>query len=415
MTYSLETAVILLFLAASLAVGRGLRRGLMLFSPYYFFIGFNLLYCACATQAVFMEVYTLPLMGDRRITTLLVSGGWLALIGFSTGYLWNCREQEYGNPPLRSLDATFWLLYIPLWLLISAIAPTYGWHAFTREAGGQGGGAAYTVFAYAKYLFNCMGLLYFYAKSFSARGPMLLIIGSQTLLMLLDGGRTTYFGFMLAVAWLYNQDYRLNTSRALVYVVVFGSLIVITRLLSFAESSVSLFFESVVYEGVFGGYSAMQTVAEYQYSTPYFLLGASYLFDPFIYLLPAGTRENLLFFGQLAGRISSDIEDFAPMGGFYFIAEAYANFGLAGCFLVSALFGHVLRRVELSRPRWRWLAMAFIATLGSIFSKALFANSVKLFVTYAVFLLLLKLCFTRPRRVQDATPETPLPLPAVGT
>lgn len=400
MAYSLETAFALLLTSAGLAVVLGLRRGLMPFSPYYFFILFNLLYCASASLAVFMDATPLPLLGDRRVTTLMVSGGTLALVGFSASYLWNYRYQQSSVPPVRRLEATFWLAYVPLWLLTTALARSYGWHAYSRETAGEGE-VTYTVFAYAKYLFNCMGLLYFYAKSFSARGPALFIIASQTLLMLFDGGRTTYFGFMLAVAWLYHQDYRLNTARALTYLSVFGALIVLTRALALSDDSAGDFLGTVVFEGVFGGYTAMQTIAEYVYAKPGLLLGTSYLFDPITYLMPAGLRDNLLFFGQLAGSISSAAEDFAPMGGFYFVAEAYANFGLVGCLLISALFGLALRKVELSRPRWRWLTLAFLATLGSIFTKALFANSVKLFVTYAVFLLLLKFFFSPSGTVDD--------------
>jgi hypothetical protein len=87
--------------------------------------------------------------------------------------------------------------------------------------GGAEEGIATSLFAYGKYLFICMGLLALWYEPLSKKWAGLILI-TQIIQMLFDGGRTPFFGLVVAYALILSRNGVIPKISHVGYAFLFG-------------------------------------------------------------------------------------------------------------------------------------------------------------------------------------------------
>jgi hypothetical protein len=144
----------------------------------------------------------------------------------------------------------------------------------------------------------------------------------------------------------------------------------------------------VTVEGLMGSYPSLQSIyALKQEHHPNLTFGASYVVDPIVWFLPQGdTRDNYMFLQKWEKDSAPWLqEEFAPMGGFYYIAESVTAFSYAGPAIITTVFAIVLIWVQRNVDRHRLLYVTWMPTIGILFVKMIFGNVFKLFAVDLLF------------------------------
>jgi hypothetical protein len=390
----------LIFIMISfIALACAFYKNISIINPIIIFIVFTMLYSIGLSLVSYDYDLSLQYLGEKNLIDNVFLTSACAIAAASVTFFMNLKSKRYDGKysnliAIRRIELYFFCNFF-LWFICMYFANKYGWHAFTRSYSIENS-LGYTIYAYLKYIYICMGLIFLYANKFQSRFKVGLIISLQIILMIFDGGRTTLFGFIVASYWIYESNHRVNLGKSFFIVISLISLLVSVRLLVLDDS----FFESVIpvikLESVYGGYSAFQSIAEIDLFHAPLLMGASYLLDPIVYLFPLGIREHYLFFNNFSENFSFNSKEiFAPAGGFFYIAEAYANFGVFGGILIGSFFGILLNLSSKYRNIYPTLIIPYIATFGAIFTKSIFANTFKLFVAYFLIFIILNKIFIK--------------------
>jgi hypothetical protein len=282
----------------------------------------------------------------------------------------------------------FFPTYIVLLTTLIFFAKNYGWHAVSRD-GVEG--IETSLFAYGKYFFVCMGLMALWCEPLTKKWVIFILL-TQIVLMLFDGGRATFFGLVVAYAWILSiNGVNLRASQA-GYLILFAALLLASRALVLGEGLVEGMVSSLVAEGIFAGYTGLQ-MGDYVLGGGGYLYGLSYLLDPIIYLLPNGTRGDYLLFITLSVNNYVGKENFGPMGGFFWIAEAIANFGFFGGAIVGSVYGYFLSKLANYRAGKGYYKIFIVAAFGSLLSKYYVANGIKIAIFYLIAAMIIKEVF----------------------
>ncbi|WP_305058883.1 hypothetical protein [Janthinobacterium sp. SUN137] len=365
---------------------------IFIFSPAIVFVAYNLFYIIALIIAYYGNVgITLSLLGDKGAINTAVLSSSLALPFFLIGY--GYRNSVVIHGPQRTLRLAhlngFFLCYLFLWLGLMAFGKDLGWHAISHD---NAHGWKTVVFAYAKYCFVAMALLFIYLRKSKPR-EIFFIFVTQVALMMVDGGRTTFFGFLVAAAWIWHQNGGVVKKKHYIFCALALFAILSARAIVLNQNFADAIVGSVGIEAYFASYTLLQSVSIVD-NTRHILYGLTYLLDPFIYLLPSGIRDDHLILLKFVGAGNTD-ELYAPMGGFYYAAEAYANFGVFGPSLVAFFYALLFRYFERQVKYYRFVGIIFIASFSSIASKVNFANGIKVFLVYLLFTLVFRLFFAR--------------------
>jgi len=384
----------ILVLVVTLIVGIRLRAPIL--SCYYSFVGFSLLYCSYMFIGSLIETGGLSLLEDLEIIHYVMLSTFMGIFFFVAFYYREAtfRIKYYSCiPELKKVWRINKIIFLPFYtvLLIALIiyAKKYGWHAVSRD-GVEG--IEPSLFAYGKYFFVCMGLLALWCAPLSKRWVGFILI-TQTVLMMFDGGRTTFFGIVVAYAWILSRRGLTPRISHVIYVLLFGLLLLATRSLVLESGLVNGMLGSLIAEGIFAGYTGLQ-MADYVRGGGDLLYGLTYLVDPIIYLLPKGIRDEHLFIQLSVGNYIG-LERFAPLGGFFWIAEAIANFGFLGGAIVGSLYGYFLAKLECDQRNGGYYSIFVIAAIGCLLSKYNFANGIKIMIFYLGAAFLIRLFFVR--------------------
>lgn len=382
------------------------KNRIFIFSPAFVFLAYNIFYIVALIIAYYGDVgIRLSLLADKDTIKTAVLSSSLALPFFLFGYGYRNRIVIQG--PEKSLRLAhvngFFFCYLCLWLVLMAFGKDLGWHAISHD---NAQGWKTIVFSYGKYCFIAMALLFMHLRK-SKPHEMFFIFGTQVALMMVDGGRTTFFGFLVAAAWIWHQNGGVVKKRHYIFCALALFAILSARAIVLNQNFADAIVGSVGVEAYFASYTLLQSVSIVD-NTHQILYGLTYLLDPFIYLLPGGIRDDHLILLKFAGGGHTD-ELYAPMGGFYYAAEAYANFGLIGPSLVAFFYAFLFRYFEKQVKYYRFVGIIFIASFASTASKVNFANGLKVFLVYLLFTLVFRLFFAR--RVRPIVNERPMAAP----
>jgi len=373
-------------------------------SSFYLFVAFSFLYCTYMYVGSTIETGGLSLLNNHELIWYVILSTYLGLIFFGIFYLLgaNRRSKHYKFITHKEVRINIFIpTYLSLLVILLIFAKDWGWHAVSRD---KVEGAGASLFAYGKYFFICMGLVALWHKTFSKKWTIFIFL-TQLTLMFLDGGRATFFGLVVAYIWILSRKgFNLKASHV-GYLVTFGILLLASRAIVLGEGLIDGMMSSLVAEGIFAGYTGLQ-MAEYIHNGGDVLFGLTYLIDPIIYLLPMGIRENYLLFISLSVNKYSGVEAFGPMGGFFWMAEAIANFGFLGGSIVGSVYGYLLAKLESNNKGEGYYTIFTISAFTSLLSKYYLANGLKIAIFYLGAGFIIKIFFLKKFPFRKSTSTT---------
>jgi len=286
----------------------------------------------------------------------------------------------------------------------------YGWHRLTAAGYAAGGeealGGMFTVTAYLKFFFVAIYLYYLYR--FGLDKGAWILMGQHVIVMIVDGARATFLPvFLVTLFILLDRPANKKRMKTIYLAALTGFVVSIgTRALIIHDSSlVQSMIIPVTVEGTMGDYSSLQSIQGVEnLPHPQYTFGASYVLDPFVWLIPQSIgRQGLSSFTRWTNELGPVLnESFAPMGGFYYLSEAIAAYSYAGPVIVTTVFAFVLIWVDRNKNNHRMFYLAWMPTLGLMFIKVIFGNGFKLFLIELLSMQMLHmLCMAKrllPRR-----------------
>jgi hypothetical protein len=366
-------------------------------SLYWVFVAFQCLYNLAPWITSYLNIPVLSLLSDHALIDLQLILSAISNICFG-GVFWifyrTTPLASSGNDPSFLRRRNFLILSFPIFLLTSALCVKYGWNQFATgatmsdEAGGM-----FAVAAYAKHLFVAIYVYYLYRFGLD-RWAWLLFIENVIVLMI-DGARTTFFpvAFLTLLIYSYNEINRRNKK---VYVIaalgIFATIAARSLILSGDSTVLQKLIAPVAVEGTMGGYTSLQTLYAVQHhGHDGYTYGASYIVDPIALLLPKGElRNNNQSLVSWEQKLDLGMTDrFAPMGGFYYMAEAIAAFSYLGPPMITALFAGALVWMERVKNRHKLVYFAWVSSIGVLFVKSNFANVFKVFLVQLLMVMVL--------------------------
>jgi hypothetical protein len=328
------------------------------------------------------------LLSDRAVidTQLILSA--ISNVCFGCIFLAFYRNipLETSRPHSRpSQHRNFIFLALPLFFLTCMLCAKYGWNQFATGAETGTPGGMFTVTAYVKHIFIAVFLYYLYRFGIDRWGWVLFV--ENGLVMFIDGARTTFLPVAIVTCLIYAAQLS-RAQRKKVYVLALLGAFASIGARSIILSKQSTFLENLIapvaVEGSMGAYSSLQTIYAVQHrANSGYTYGASYVVDPLVELLPKGDlRDKGQFLKSWEQKIDMGIPDeFAPMGGFYYQAEAVAAFWYLGPPLITTLFAASLVWMEKIKNRHLLLYLVWAGTIAVLFIKTNFANDFKIFLT----------------------------------
>jgi hypothetical protein len=364
-----------------------------LLSPYGIFLAFQLLYNVTPWLLLMLGVQTslFELLSDAQVINIQLWLAGTANLCFGLTHLLFYRRVKLTQPvvavPANS-RRNFVLLVLPLFLVTCILCEKYGWHRLTFAELNAGGveiaGGMFTVTAYAKYCL--VGIYLYYLYRFGIDKWSWVLLGGHVIVMLIDGGRTTFLPIALLTVFILNDTSIDRQKMRKVYLAAGLGIVlsIAARAVIIKDNSLLVKMTvPVTVEGTMGAYSSLQAiyVAEFHHNASY-TYGSSYVFDPLVWFLPTGSlRNRLSFFQGWVDSISNIIPDtFSPMGGFYYLSEAVSAFYFLGPPIVTTLFSLMLVWVERHKNKHRLIYIVWTPTIGILFVKTIFGNIAKTFI-----------------------------------
>lgn len=364
------------------------RRAIEVLSLYWVFAAFQCLYNLIPWVTSQLNLPVMPLLSDRAVIDTQLTLSAVSNLCFGCVFLAFYRNiplTTYRSPSFPRQHRNFVLLALPVFLLTCVLCAKYGWNQFATGAEIGDPGGMFSVTAYLKHVFIAFYLYYLYRFGIDRWGWILF--AENGIVMFIDGSRTTFLPVAVVTCLVYAAQLT-RTQRRKVYALallgVFASIATRSIILSKESTLFENLIAPVVVEGTMGAYPSLQTIYAVQHhANSGYTYGASYVIDPLVELLPKGDlRDNNQFLTNWEHQIDMGIPDkFAPMGGFYYQAEAIAAFSYLGPPLITSLFAATLVWMERIKNRHLLIYLVWAGTIGVLFVKTNFANGLKIFLT----------------------------------
>ncbi len=370
------------------------RRKIEAISLYWIFVAFQCLYNITPWITSQLNLPVLVLLSDHTVIDTQVVLAAISNLCFGCMFLAFYRDTPLSTfRPLSSPKKrrNFLLLAFPMFLLTCAMCAKWGWNHFATAAISGPPGGMFTVTAYVKIIFVSVYLYYLYRFGLDRWGWVLFT--ENGIVMFIDGARTDFLPIAVVTCMVYAA--RLSREqRRKVYILALAGIVASigarSIVLSKKASLLGNFIAPVAVEGTMGAYSSLQAIYAVQHQANRgYTYGASYIFDPLLELLPAGQlRKDYQILPRWENQIYMGIPgNFAPMGGFYYQAEAIAAFWYLGPPLVTSLFAAVLIWMERIKNRYLLVYLTWAASIGVLFIKTPFADDFKLFMSELLVLV----------------------------
>ena len=341
------------------------RHQIPLISPYGIFVAFQCLY-----NLLPWAFRGLPGLDQRAVDQQLIIAA-VSDIAFAIVIAVSYRKPEFQLflSATRGKRRRYTILCLPLFVVTAVLCHYFGWHIFADPGAATGGMASVT--EYFKH-FSVACFLYYLIRYGVDRYTVLLLSG-LTVIMVIDGARTDLFP-VLVIALMFWHGSAVSQWKLIAVFAVGISLLLAMRGFLIHSSGINILFAPVVAEGLLGASSSIQSIFAVQH-----MLHPPYLFG-------IGSLDS-----WVAGINPWIIGDFAPYGGFYYVADGVANFGYAGPILETAVFAWVLCRSEKWKQSSPLIYLAFMSSIGLLFTKVHLVNGIKLFLAELLFLSLIEL------------------------
>jgi hypothetical protein len=353
-------------------------------SPFGIFIAFQILYNAIPDLMNYMGMAFFPLIGNKSVIDVQMMLAASANICFCLVFALFYKKVSFmpteGARPNRHRK-NYLLLAFPVFVLTLYLSYKFGWNA--RQVAEASGGGLYTIASYVKEWFVGIYLYYIYRYGLD-KGAFALIF-AQAIIVMIDGARTTFLPIVLMTLILYNLTQRGGEKKYKMYALAFLTIVlsIVARALIVSGNSALLRMSiPITVEGTMGAYPSLQAVyiVTNQFF-PHLTYGLTYVLDPFIWLSSQSIIDKYSFWTSWTVGNSTLLQNtFAPMGGFYYMAEAVAAFYYAGPAIVTTLYALSLVFVERNINKYRILYLTWMPTIGLLFVKLVFGNAFKLFL-----------------------------------
>lgn len=365
-------------------------------SLYWIFVAFQCLYNVTPWVASQFSIQVLPLLSDHGLiaTQLILSA--TANLCFGLVFLVFYRHTPFAPErpaSSRRSSRNFILLTIPVFLITCVLCAKYGWNQFATGAVVGVHGGMYSVTAYAKHFFIGIYLYYLYRFGLNRWGWVLF--AENAVVMFIDGSRTTFLPVAFLTCFIFSAQLA-RGKRVKVYVLailgVFASVAARSIILP-GSSILKKLAVPVTVEGTMGAYTSLQAIfaVEHNANHGHYTYGASYVVDPLALLLPRGElRDEGQLLDSWEHRVYEGIPGkFAPMGGFYYVAETIAAFSFLGPAFITTIYAGFMVWMERNKNRHNLLYLVWTASLGVLFVKATFADVFKIFLVQLTVVLIL--------------------------
>jgi hypothetical protein len=363
-------------------------------SLYWVFIVFQCLYNVAPWAASFVDTSALSLLSDHAVIETQLTLSAISNFCFGAVFLTFYKRTPLAAPSSRASlrsGRNIFILAFPVFLLTFALCAKYGWNQFAtgvESADDQGG--MFTVTAYAKHFFIAIYIYYLYRFRLNRWAWILFL--QNAIVMFIDGARTTFFPIAFLTFFIYASQQVRATKKVYILAALAIFSTIAARAIIFTGNSTALqkLVAPVVVEGTMGAYPSLQTIYAVQHhANDGYTYGASYIVDPLLLLLPKGGLRQSQFLKSWEQKINAGIPDeFAPMGGFYYVAEAVAAFSYLGPPLITTLFAALMVWMESVKNRHRLVYFVWAGNIGVLFVKTNFANAFKIFATQLLIVLL---------------------------
>ena len=359
-------------------------RRVPLVSPYGMFLAFQGLYNLVPWYAssLFPGLFSVD---PEVISTQLVLSS-TANLAFAAAVALLYRKVEFGAREIVApvIGRRYLRWSIPLFLITAVLCHYYGWHTFAAIGSADETTAATSLTAYAKHA--CVATYLYAIYRFGIGRTTWLLFFAIMVIMMIDGGRTAFFPVIVVTLMLWQARRHVSILKIALVFLVAVVLLQVIRGIVVGNTGIDLVAGPLFTEGYMGSFSSRQSIIAIQNMSepPYqFGIGSLETWSKSIYPRTPG--------------------EFAPLGGYYFIAEAVAHFGYFGPALFAFIFGCVLSYSEQWKRRYALLYLAFTVTIGILFVKAPLLVESKLFLAQLLCLLLLDAMHRYRKVVQWST------------
>jgi hypothetical protein len=386
----------------------GYRRRIRPLSLYGIFVMFHVLYNA--VPLVLLNNYDgFSLYSDPDVVFTQLWMSSLSSLCFGVVYLRYFKDTPIARPPSLpgAMRRRYFLLSVPVFVLACLLASIYGWRELTHGVDtdlASAAGFMFTLTAYVKYW--CVGIYLYYIYRFGLDKWAWAILGMHVVLMLIDNARLTFLPIVLFTLIIMSSN---SKAKRLVYILaavgIALSIFVRAALSPNPGDRVAQAMAPIIVEGGLGDYATLQSIYIMKHAAPAsFQYGATYILDPLVWLVPQGNLRDSVssLHGYVEANSGSLAENYAPWGGYYYLAEAVLNFGYLGPVVVTTLFALCLVYVDRNKNRLRMLYVSSAPTLGILFVKSVFGNVVKLFLIQ-LFVLMVYRVFSALNRLMKVS------------
>ena len=347
-------------------------RKIPLLSPYGIFLAFQCLYNLIPLASV--KVLGLDVDAINQQVFLSTT----ANIAFALAIGLFYKEYDFPQQPFvpKRRSRQYILACFPLFLITCVLCYFWGWHVFVQSLSQSGialeGGGMRSVTAYAKHA--CIACYLYYLGRYRLDRYSMVLLAGLLVIVAVDGSRNNIFPVLVLTLMLWQSVKKIPTGKILTIFVICIAVLMGLRGVIIGATGLDTIAGPFVVEGAMAPYSSIQSIYAIQHmSSPPYLYGIGSM----------GTWEKGIT-GVIVGA-------FTPIGGFYYIAEAVADFGYYGPVIETFCFGWLLTRSEKWKRQRPLLYFAFISTVGIVFVKSQISNGVKLFIAVSFFLAIISL------------------------
>ncbi|MBZ9609314.1 O-antigen polysaccharide polymerase Wzy [Clostridium estertheticum] len=351
-------------------------------SVYWFYILFSFLYNGVTYfNIVHNKEFYFSLDNNINLLNnqLLIAA--LCNVVFALVFFEFYKQIEYKDENKNVINTKKKNIFIAIYIIVFFIAlyftRKYGWnqvsHNFIKE-----NATAYSLTAYLKYVFISMYLFYLY--KYGVNKTLVLLLVLQVVIMYFDGARTTFFSIAVSTICIYNLKFSEKRLKTLLIGIISLFLIVSARSIIMKGTFKENFAGSINIEAQVGSYMVRQSL-HIEDSNPSYTYGKTYIVDPVIYFIDPITRPFLkkplrsyLYFDKWQKDNSIYLsEAYAPMGGFYYIAEAVTTFPYVGAEIITFIYAMLCVYMENNKNKRRGQYILYLA-LAPLFIKSTFSN-----------------------------------------
>lgn len=370
-------------------------------STYGVYVFFSILY-SVFPLLVFYGVYpdvwyrTYELMSDEKLVSTLVILISLCNVVFASVYLLNFKRSlgaQTTNLFVRRPYGEF--LFFIVFCVLSILLTYYG-YSYSYTSGRSE--VVHSVISNLKTILAGFYVAYLVYYGFGLKTFLMLILFS--LLMVLEGSRWYFVSVLFAtLVFIQNSNPNINNAKIFFYMLPF---LILLSWVGLERSSVDisdylLLLNPFYIEGTYGSYMVLQTYdVLYKDGINIYTFFIDYLIDPILYLIPrffyipfGVNKDEITIFSQFVNSIQPALsEEYAPVGGFHYIAQASSALPFLGPLIVTYFFAKVsifFEKKKYSSGFFELYYYIYISGFSFVFIKTVFHQTIKYGLTLAFF------------------------------